>query len=91
MGWSGIFAAVREVEPRQESLVHGDADGTATLRIDTAEGVVRVKDNVRMRIPIWYDAMQAPIAVARRVALERGARPQARLAPSPELAMAESL
>jgi hypothetical protein len=80
LGWSGCFAAVLESEPRRESLVHGDGGGTATLEIETA-GVSRAKDLVRMRIPIWYDAMQAPAEAAARIARERGARPGAWLTP----------
>jgi len=30
-----------------------------------------------MRIPIWYDAMQAPSKTAARIARERGTRPGA--------------
>jgi predicted amidohydrolase len=75
-GWSGCFAAVLESEPRQESLVRGNDEGTATLAIETHE-VSRAKDLVRMRMPIWYDAMQAPPETAARIARERGARPGA--------------
>jgi hypothetical protein len=82
-GWSGCFAAVWESEPRQESLVRGDREGTATLEIET-RGMSRAKDLVRMRIPIWYDAMQAPSETAARIARERGARSGAWLAPAPE-------
>ena len=83
MGWSGCFAAVLESEPRRESLVPGDGEGTATLEIDT-KGVTRAKDLVRMRIPIWYDAMQAPSESVARIARERGARAEAWLAPARE-------
>jgi predicted amidohydrolase len=83
MGWSGCFAATRDEEPRQESLVHDDGDGTAVLEIDTA-GVTRAKDVVGMRMPIWYDAMQAPRETAARVARERGARDEAWLVPDRE-------
>ncbi len=76
MGWSGIFAAVLESEWRREALVEGDREGVATLEIAT-DGVVRVKDLVGMRMPIWYDAMQAPRETAARIARERGARPEA--------------
>ena len=79
LGWSGCFAAVWETEPRQESLVRGNGEGTATLEIETHE-VSRAKDLVRMRMPIWYDAMQAPPETAARIARERGARPGAWLA-----------
>ena len=75
-GRSGCFAAVWETEPRQESLVRGNGEGTATLEIET-HGVSRAKDLVRMRMPFWYDAMQAPSAIAARIARERGARPDA--------------
>jgi predicted amidohydrolase len=84
MGWSGCFAAVWEDGPRQESLVRGDAEGTATIEVDTS-GVVRAKDLVRMRMPIWYDAMQTPVDAAERVARERGARPGAWLASAREM------
>jgi predicted amidohydrolase len=79
LGWSGCFAAVWETEPRQESLVPGSGEGTATLEIET-QGMSRAKDLVRMRMPIWYDAMQAPPETAARIARERGARPGAWLA-----------
>jgi predicted amidohydrolase len=84
MGWSGCFAAVLESEPRREALVRGDGEGTATIEIETS-GVVRAKDLVRMRMPIWYDAMQAPVASAARVARECGARPGAWLSPAREM------
>jgi predicted amidohydrolase len=83
MGWSGCFAAVLEGQPRLESLVRGDEEGSATLAIDTG-GVTRAKNLVRMRIPIWYDAMQAAKESAAQVAKERGARPEAWLAPARE-------
>lgn len=86
MGWSGCFAAVLESEPRDESLVKRDGEGAATLEIDTS-GVTRTKDLVGMRMPIWYDALQAPHERAARVARERGARPEAWLAPERKLAI----
>jgi predicted amidohydrolase len=76
MGWSGCFGAVLESKPRAESLVRGDREGSATLEVET-RGVSRAKDLVRMRIPIWYDAMQAPAETAACIARERGARPGA--------------
>jgi hypothetical protein len=85
MGWSGCFAAVLESEPRQESLVRGTSEGKATLEIET-DGVSRAKAFVRMRIPIWYDSMQAPPEAAARVARDRGARPGAWLASVSEMA-----
>jgi predicted amidohydrolase len=86
MGWSGCFAAVLESEPRDEALVTRDREGAATLEIDT-RGVTRTKDMVGMRMPIWYDALQAPRERAARVARERGARPEAWLAPEREMAI----
>ena len=83
MGGSGCFAAVLEDQPRQEALVRGAGEGMAALAIESG-GVARVKDMVGMRMPIWYDAMQAPREIAARIARERGARPEAWLAPVPE-------
>jgi predicted amidohydrolase len=80
LGWSGVFAAVLEEQPRQESLVAGDSEGVAILEIDSG-GVVRGKELVGMRMPIWYDAMQAPRETAADVARARGARPEAWLQP----------
>ena len=85
LGWSGCFAAVWESEPRVESLVRGDREGTASLEIETFE-VSRAKDLIRMRIPIWYDAMQASSKTAARIARERGARPGAWMTPVREVA-----
>ncbi len=84
MGWSGCFAATWETEPRVESLVGNNAEGVATLAI-TTDGLTRTKDLVGKRMPIWYDAMQAPQDVAARIARERGARPEAWLTPTREL------
>ena len=41
LGWSGCFAAVWETEPRQESLVRGDREGTATSGDRYTRGVAR--------------------------------------------------
>jgi predicted amidohydrolase len=76
MGWSAIFAATLESEPRREALVPGNGEGRAILEI-ASRGLVREKSLVGMRMPIWYDAMQVPIAAAACVARERGARPEA--------------
>ena len=84
MGWSGCFAATWETDPRQESLVIGNGEGTATLAIET-DGLTRTKDLVRKRMPIWYDAMQVPHDMAARVACERGAREEAWVTTEPEL------
>lgn len=84
MGWSGCFAAVLESEPRREALVPGNEDGTASLEIETS-GVTRTKEMVGMRMPIWYDALQAPRETAARVAQARGARAEAWLTPVREV------
>jgi len=85
MGWSGCFVATWEIEPRGESLVSGDAEGVATLVINSG-GLTRHKDLVGKRMPIWYDAMQAPQEAAAGIARERGARPEAWLTPTCEIA-----
>lgn len=66
-GWSGVFSAGPEDEPRADALVPGDAPGLAAATLDTTElpsryatSPVRAKDLLRMRIPIWYDPLQAP-------------------------------
>jgi predicted amidohydrolase len=67
-GWSGLFSAGPEDVPRQDALVAGDAPGLAIGEIDTTNlpgsryptNPVRAKDLVRMRMPIWYDPLQAP-------------------------------
>jgi len=67
MGWSGLFGPGLEDQPRNEALVRGSAEGVATLAMDTTNlntsyttSAVRAKDLVGMRMPIWYDALQAP-------------------------------
>ena len=47
----------------------------------TVTAVVRGKELLGMRMPIWYDALQAPVSCAARIARERGARPDAWMAP----------
>jgi predicted amidohydrolase len=68
-GWSGVFSAGPEDEPRADALVLGAAPGLAAAAIDTtdldsryATNPVRAKDLLRMRMPIWYDPLQAPKA-----------------------------
>jgi predicted amidohydrolase len=65
MGWSGVFGPGLEGEARHEALVRGDAGGIAELVMDTTNldtryttNVVRAKDLLGMRMPIWYDALQ---------------------------------
>ena len=67
---------------RVSSLIRRRGFNIESLTVGHAEtdGVSRAKDLVRMRMPIWYDAMQAPPATAARIARERGARPGAWLA-----------
>jgi predicted amidohydrolase len=76
MGWSGIFAAILETEPRAEVLIPGNGDGALTLVVDTST-VTREKPLLGMRMPIWYDAMQVPVDHAAHVARTRGARREA--------------
>ncbi|MGI9253126.1 MAG: nitrilase-related carbon-nitrogen hydrolase [Thermomicrobiales bacterium] len=67
-GWSGLFSAGPEDVPRQDALVAGTGAGVAVGEIDTtnlpgsryATNPARAKDLVRMRMPIWYDPLQAP-------------------------------
>jgi predicted amidohydrolase len=66
MGWSGIFAPTPEGEPKQNALLPGDCEGIARLEIDTTNldspyvtNYARAKDLLGMRIPIWYDVLQA--------------------------------
>ena len=75
MGWSGCFAAVLEASRGRNRSCAAIREGAATLEIET-HGVSRAKDLVRMRMPIWYDAMQAPCR-QRRACRERGGRPGA--------------
>ncbi len=67
-GWSGIFGPALEDEPRAEAMVRGQVEGVAIGTVDTTNlpgtryvtNTVRAKDLLRMRMPIWYDALQAP-------------------------------
>ncbi len=75
MGWSGIFGPGTEDQPRVDALIHGADVGVASLPIDTtnldtpyATNPVRAKDLVGMRVPIWYDSLQAPNPPRRPVA-----------------------
>lgn len=68
MGWSGIFGPELEELPRREAVVAGSEPGMAALEIDTTNldssyptNVVRAKDLLQMRLPIWYDALLEPI------------------------------
>jgi predicted amidohydrolase len=76
MGWSGIFAAVLETEPRAEAIIPGNAEGAVAATTETFT-VTREKPMVGMRMPIWYDAMQVPVERAAQVARTRGARREA--------------
>ncbi len=69
-GWSGLFGPALEDEPRAEAMVPGQEEGVAIGIVDTTNlpgtryvtNTVRAKDLLRMRMPIWYDALQAPVA-----------------------------
>jgi len=66
-GWSGLFGPGLEDEPREETMIRGDVDGVAIGVVDTTNlpdtryvtNIVRAKDLLRMRMPIWYDPLQA--------------------------------
>ena len=67
MGWSGIFGADVENQPADQMWVTGDAVGSVSHALDTTNldtryktNPVRAKDTLAMRMPIWYDAIQAP-------------------------------
>ncbi len=77
MGWSGIFGPGTEDQPRFDALIHGAEAGTVSLPIDTtnldtpyATNPVRAKDLVGMRVPIWYDPLQAPNSAGAAVTAE---------------------
>ena len=67
MGWSGVFGATPEETPEQQALVRGDRPGLACARLDVGDAdpaarepnPCRAKAYLRMRMPIWYDALQA--------------------------------
>jgi predicted amidohydrolase len=67
LGWSGIFGAAVEDDPTQQVMIAGSAPGSAALALDTTNldtrfvtNSVRAKETIAMRVPIWYDAIQAP-------------------------------
>jgi predicted amidohydrolase len=75
MGWSAIFGARVEGLPADQRILHGDAEGSLEMEIDTtnletryATNVVRAKDYLAFRMPIWYDPLQEPVAVERAAA-----------------------
>jgi predicted amidohydrolase len=66
MGWSGIFAPSPEGELKMKALLPGDCEGVARLEMDTTNldstyvtNYARAKDLLGMRMPIWYDVLQA--------------------------------
>jgi predicted amidohydrolase len=68
MGWSAIFGANVEDEPANEVMLKSDAEGVLELEVDTtsldtniATSPVRAKYLLGLRMPIWYDPLQAPI------------------------------
>lgn len=64
-GRSGIFQPDTFLFPRSEVILGADEEGVATIRIDTTNApdsvyptnVVRRKDLISMRQPLWYDAL----------------------------------
>jgi predicted amidohydrolase len=72
MGWSAIFGADVEDEPANQVILKGDAEGSLELDIDTASletpnawNPGREKYLLGLRMPIWYDPLQAPMALER--------------------------
>lgn len=68
MGWSGIFGATVEEDPRDQTFVEGGGEAVLSYEIDTTNldtryktNPIRAKDLVSMRMPIWYDVLQAPV------------------------------
>ena len=66
LGWSGVFVAQPEGEPRREALIREGEAGVAAETLDTTSlhpsyqtTPIRAKDMCRMRQPIWYDLLQA--------------------------------
>jgi predicted amidohydrolase len=68
MGWSAIFGADVEDDPANQVLLPGTGEGTITLDIDTTNPDARNEANpgrrkylLGLRMPIWYDPLQAPM------------------------------
>ena len=63
MGWSGIFGPTVEGNPDDDALVSGSDDGSAERAVNTASDDLwgtRLKGNLGLRIPFWYDDLQIP-------------------------------
>ncbi len=68
MGWSAIFGPDPEGKPEEQTLIEGACAGSIELAVDTTNlptryqtNIVRAKDYLGWRMPIWYDPLQAPI------------------------------
>jgi predicted amidohydrolase len=74
MGWSAIFGPNLESNPANQAVLHGAGEGAVELEIDTTNlatryqtNIVRAKDYLAFRMPIWYDPLHTPnLAVADR-------------------------
>jgi len=82
MGWSAVFGPDTEGQPCDERVLHGDGEGSVEMEIDTtnletryATNIVRAKDMLAFRMPIWYDALQEPNA-SRHPRIDEIARPR---------------
>jgi predicted amidohydrolase len=67
MGWSAIFVPAAEGQPQSEAFQTGRSEGVIRLEMDTTNldtryvtNYARAKDLLGMRVPIWYDRLQAP-------------------------------
>ena len=73
MGFSGVFAVAEEAETNPGLIVLGNGIGGVSLELDTTNldtryktNLVRAKDYLAMRMPIWYDAIQRPVISSQR-------------------------
>jgi predicted amidohydrolase len=73
MGWSAIVGPDPEGKPHELALIEGEHPGSVELPVDTTgfptryqTNIVRAKDYLGWRMPIWYDPLQAPAVVDER-------------------------
>jgi predicted amidohydrolase len=73
MGSSAIFAPAAEGHPQPEVLQSGRSVRVIRLEMDTTNldtryvtNYVRAKDYLGMRVPVWYDRLQAPAKLNQR-------------------------
>jgi predicted amidohydrolase len=64
MGWSAIFGPSVEDDPADQVLIEGAAEGSLQHPLDTLATDLestRAKWVLGLRMPIWYDDLQAPV------------------------------